>query len=539
MVPRSHRNLLVLITSLLLVLVVISLVIFSLKFPQYAKNRVIDALVFKDGSYSMSRFKTTEDLKNLRMSFYFYNITNPEEVVNNKAKIKLEQIGPFVYSEFKWRKFIKDDQEAGLITYKLYRRFRYNPDLSGYVDSNHTERLDPSKTRITWINIPLIATLNYIDEIFGSGPSRVKNILEWAIHMFFRSNGEGPFLNATVQELVFDGSIRPGFVALHRYLSNFVKPWPLLDNKFALLYNRNASWDPNFDRIITVSAGFGTNQTYRNLNSYISLDNNATLPNWKSEPPQCNKVGGTDGEFFSPFLNLSEDVDILALDICRRLSMKFKANSSMYGVPTALYVLNERTLESGFKNPENKCYCLGKDTSPECNYDGLIDLKRCNGQKSIFASGAHFWAGSKELLDHVEGLTPPDPSIHEPLFHIEPNTGLALRARFPLQFNVKLPANDTFIFKFLNANHSIFLPFAWIDESSEMTEEQSKILKRELIILDTWLLIMAIGGFAIILLAIAVGSTILCLRFKVCSRATDADPLVEESETVEDVSEAS
>lgn len=283
------------------------------------------------------------------------------------------------------------------------------------------------------------------------------------------------------------------------------------------------------DRNLTVSAGFGINQTYHDLNQYVLFNGSPNISTWLTQPKQCNRIGGTDGEFFSPFLEKSDKVEVLPLDICRRLQMKFKAEESMFGVPTSHYVLDEKTLESGLTNTENSCYCLDGFDSKECSLNGLINLKNCNNQTGIYASGAHFWgAGSdtEKLVKQVDGLTFPNADVHEPMFQIEMNTGLALRARFPLQFNVKLKKSGMNMFKFLTNEDPIFLPFAWVSEDSEMTEDQSKLLKKELLILDTWLITTVLGGTIILITAIIVVSVILCIRYRSTSENTEIDRLI-------------
>lgn len=508
------------IFSVLIVIVILTMtaVFLSVIYPNFARNQVIEAMLFKNGTESMTRFETTNDLKNLRLSFYLYNITNPDDVRFKGAKFNLTEIGPFVYSEYKYRKFLNNNQTSGLITYKLFRQFTFDPVRS-------CRGCDPKRLNITWLNIPLLSVANYVGNISGLPMVLLNSYIDRLDEKFT--------MTATAEEFIFSGSERPFFKSINELMKliekrfNITIPNPLPDNKFALLYSRNNNWSHRFDRVLTVSAGFGANQTYHDLNQYVAFDGLSNMSIWNDKPEQCNKVRGTDGEFFSPFLNKIDKVEVFPLDVCRHFTMKYKEDTSIYGVPASHYILDEKTLQSGLKNPENSCYCLkGEKKSYECSVDGLVDLRNCNNQINIYASGAHFWAGSKELLEKVDGISKPDHTLHEPMFLIETNTGLALKAFFPIQFNVKVFKNNLDIFRPLKNIEPLFLPFAWVTEESEMTEEQSKMLKTKLLLLDTWLVSTVFGGSVILFMAIIVAGVILFLRYRGRADHSDQDSLV-------------
>lgn len=62
------------------------MILFFFNYPAFARKRVIEEVVFKNDTLSMDRFRNTEDLKNLRLSFYLYNVTNPDEIVHKGGK---------------------------------------------------------------------------------------------------------------------------------------------------------------------------------------------------------------------------------------------------------------------------------------------------------------------------------------------------------------------------------------------------------------------------------------------------------------------
>lgn len=504
------------------------MILFFFNYPTIARERVIDSVVFKNDTESMDRFRSTKDLKNLRLSFYLYNVTNAKKVVEEGAKINLKEIGPFVYDELKTKDFIDNNQTSGLISYKLKRRYILNRNLSA---------ADPSQVSVTWPNVPLLVARDYIDNL----PLFQKVAAYFIINRAIDSMKELPFITDSVENFLFDGSKRELFEYLQKLDKlKFIDPWPLKDNKFGLLYGRNDTDNTKFDHTMTMSAGFGINQTYRDLNQYKLFDGKPLLPFWNQQPPGCNKIGGTDGEFFSPFLQDNQAVEVYSVDLCRKLKFKFDQSTYINGVPASQYVFDEENVKSGQNNPENQCYCLSKRPL-ECQIDGLIDLSTCN-QPNVIASGSHFFAGSPKLLTRVTGISPPNASIHQPVIYLEPNTGLALKVRVPIQFNVRLEKGGFNIFKFYNEDENLIVPLLWAMEGVEVTEEQATLLKSKLLLLDSWLVTMVLGGAIVFILAIFVIATILCIKFRDSrGNSSETSPLIphEASQSAEPSDQAS
>lgn len=502
-------------------IVSILMVLFFFNYPTMARNRVLDGVVFKNDSEAMDRFRTTKDLRNLRLSFYLFNVTNADEVVKSATKIKFDEIGPFVYSEYKEKDFIDNNQTSGLITFKLRRRYILDRSLSV---------ADPKDVRIVWPNVPLLVTKGYIDKLPWWIPGWP---IKAAINRIISVMKEPAFIEDTVQNFLFDGSKRDLFEALQKLDPlKILNPWPLKDNKFGLMYGKNYTWNPATDRTMTVSAGLGLTQNYTTLNQYIKINGSSLLPFWKQEPETCNIVGGTDGEFFQPFIKPSQQLRVYSMDICRILPLKYQCNTYIRGINSFKYTLHETALQSGQKNPTNQCYCLSG--GQECNLDGLIDLSTCNNP-NIVASGAHFYAGSSELISRVSGISPANSSLHEPSIYVEPNTGVVSKASVPLQFNVRMEKDGFANFKFFQDERPLIVPLVWIVESAELTDDQASLLKRELTLLNSWLVTLVLGLTIFSILAIVAGVAVLCIRFRNSralqqqghlSEPTETDPLI-------------
>lgn len=66
----------------------------------------------------------------LKLDFYFYNWTNPQDINNNTIKPRFQQIGPYSFIETKEKTNIRWNDENGTITYNQLRKWYFNPDGS-------------------------------------------------------------------------------------------------------------------------------------------------------------------------------------------------------------------------------------------------------------------------------------------------------------------------------------------------------------------------------------------------------------------------
>lgn len=498
------------------VILTILVILFFFNYPALVKKRIIDAVIFKNGSEAMSRFITTEEIKNLRLSFYLFNVTNPTDVVDFGAKINLQEVGPFVYDELKVKDLTDNNQTSGLISYKLRKRYVFNRDLSV---------ADADKLIITWPNVPLLVTTAFLEKL----PFYTKGAAYMLLNQAIKTYKEPAFIKDSVTNFLFHGSHRELFENIQKLdVLKVINPWPLKDNMFALLYDKNNTWNPDTDWIMTVSAGFGGDQKTEDLNKYIYVNGSSTLPFWNPQPTDCNVVRGTDGEFFHPFQKHKQDLEVYSTDICRKLNFKFRQDINFKGVAVFKYSLDERSLQSGSRNAENQCYCLNSTQPSECSLDGLIDLSNCV-TPNVIASGAHFILGSPSLLTRIQGLTQPDAAIHEPVIYVEPNTGLTIMERVPIQFNIRMSKNKLKIFDFFQDQESLILPLVWILETSELTEDQAFDLRNKLLLLDSWLVVMVLGGAIIFIVMIFVLAAIVCIRIRRPRRVlepSETDPLI-------------
>lgn len=518
----KRAKLVALLTSTLIT-VIILLVLFYFTWSRFSRNTLINNVVFVEGSQEWPRFQSTSDIKNLRLSFHLFNVTNANEFVASKGTIKLNvsDVGPFVYDIIKTKEIIDANSTTGLITYKLRTIYNFNQNLS---------ISDANATSITWVNIPLLVSLHYVNLM---NPF-LKIAAEAVINNYILKFKEPPFIQDTAANFILDGSKRLMFVSLQENLP-FIKPWPFPNNKFALLYGKNDTWVQGVDPIFTVSAGTGGNQTLADLNQLKFLNYKNELPYWYKKPSSCNKIYGTDGQFFAPFLNSSSNLSVYLPDICRKVRLQYIKNRQFEGVDSLGFIISKENFLSYKKNPDNLCYCLERDDKgqplKECSFDGIIDLQTCN-KPNILASLAHFHGGSPELSSRLNGIDKSNSSKYQPRLFVEPNTGNTINVNTPVQFNVRMRKNPFINFDFFRDEDPIIIPLAWVAETSTLTSDQASLLESLLVLLNSWLMTAVLLGAVVF-----IGLLIVCAiyfyykyftveRQVALSEATETDPLL-------------
>ena len=81
------------------------------------------------------------------LNFHFFNVSNPEEVLNGK-KAKLIEVGPFVYQELVSRDIFGWEDNGKHLRFKTRKHYKFLPEMSAM-------SLD---IPLTTINLPIVVS---------------------------------------------------------------------------------------------------------------------------------------------------------------------------------------------------------------------------------------------------------------------------------------------------------------------------------------------------------------------------------------------
>lgn len=219
----------------------------------------------------------------------------------------------------------------------------------------------------------------------------------------------------------------------------------------------------------------------------------------------ANRIEGNDGQLFGAPA-LSEKVQMYVADIYRSLFLhRTDTVKDWYDVTLHRYQLQMKDLQNASMNPEGAWYF---NFAPS----GMENLTAVGGLP-LFVSKPHFLDGDSSLAGSVIGMSPKR-EAHDTFLDIEPNTGLLARAHKRLQMvyvhdNMNLPEIDPItvlaVAELCNStassnasscaqldalfaclaiptnwkfhNDRVYMPYAWADENTVGTEDDSNSIK--------------------------------------------------------------
>lgn len=424
--------------------------------PSLLSDKIKSQLPIVKGTDAYTRY--TESRVPLHVRMYLFNVTNPEEVLKG-AKPRLQQIGPFTLSERRRRNITAISSDNSTLDYRLIRAYFFNATESPPLDSILTLPNAPA------FSAAFNAEEKKVDEDGAADPVAImKDYLK----------NETMYITKTADEWLFKG------IKLNWLEASIQDGIPIEDappdNTFGFYYKKNDTWDEKADGTMTIATGADGNFT--NIGQVVRWNKKNAVSFWRGNP--CNIIKGTDGQFFHPFIQKDEKLDIFAPDLCRTLSIEYIKTTSIRSIELYRFGISANFFRPIDYDQDTKCYCVKKthaDKQKFCKLSGVIDVSSCR-KKPIVLSTPHFFNGDPILRDAVEGMSP-SAANHDTFIDIEPMTGAVLRVRRRLQVNVEMKPNEA-----LEASQvlkeRIIHPFIWIDQSVTIPDELAQKLENKL-----------------------------------------------------------
>lgn len=424
--------------------------------PNLFASKIKANLPIINGTEAYTRY--TQSSVPMHVKMYMFNVTNPDEVMKG-AKPVLNQIGPFSFTERRKKDVIKISPNNHTLDYKLYRTYFFNETDSVPLDSI-----------VTLPNAPAFSALfgaeeKAIDEESAANPVAV--ISDYLVN-------ETIYITRSANDWLFKGVKLNWLDQLNEDGITFDDQPP--DNKFGFYYKKNGTWDQKADGIMTVSTG--ADGDFANIGRVMKWNGKTEVSFWRGK--SCNTVRGTDGQFFHPFVQKDEKLEIFAPDLCRTLNIEYIKTTSIRSIELYRFGITSSFFKPIDYNEETKCYCVKRSHEAKqkfCKLSGVIDVSSCR-KKPIVLSTPHFYNGDQTLREAVEGLAP-SAANHDTFIDVEPMSGAVLRVRRRLQLNVEMAPSEGFEASQV-LKERIIHPFAWLDQSVTITDELAQKLESKL-----------------------------------------------------------
>ncbi|GMR58205.1 hypothetical protein PMAYCL1PPCAC_28400, partial [Pristionchus mayeri] len=455
-------------------------------FPSVYKNIVYSLLVLSqndyDGSLGFAAQMWAKPPMLNQMKFYFFNITNADEMIYEGAKGRVIEIGPYTYMESEEKKYMEWSDDGDRAFYENYKRWIYRDDLS-CASCSHDDI-------ITMPNAPEVGvSQGLFDPLFHVSPTAT-TIIGWAMLALGENAINSPQMGAVLFDGYDDALLSAAHSNIVTLLSNIfnggvnIIPIPVPDmHTMAYFMGYNNTRDENY----WIHTG---KKDITRLGEVITWANETLLPEEWYTTVQARMINGSDtGSFGKVDLTPDDTLPMFHSYLCRSFTAVYEGKNEVQGIPSLSFnVLPDEwdtTLDKNkgfrYRNVEKQNYypdwpqcpkwnsslCVAKPEDPiDCNTDicnnccqkgkvgdtyalppGFYPMVCYPGrrEKSPFAviwSTPHFVYSPPTVADSVVGLHP-SVDLHQPMvFGHEPMSGLITQVAYRAQINIPFFVNE-------------------------------------------------------------------------------------------------
>ncbi|KAM3874528.1 lysosome membrane protein 2c [Diretmus argenteus] len=437
--------------SILVLIAGISLVLSNV-FPDFVHSMVKREVVLKNGTEAFAAWENPPPP--VYMQFYFFNLTNPLEVLDGDRPAVVE-IGPYTYREYRPMEqvnFLDNGTKVEAVNTKTYI-FQRNMSRG------------PESDLIRTVNIPAMTVMErFKDQII------VANL----ISAYMRSKDEGLFTTHTVGELLW--GYEDGLLQALKVLQ------PDLDDVFGLFYKVNTSNDGNY-------VFFTGQQNSKDFARVDTWNGERSVKWWTTD--ECNMINGTNGASFHPVISKNETLYMFSTDLCRSLYAQYAEDVNVKGIPGYRFTPPSKVFANQTVNPENAGFCV---PAGNCLGSGLLNVSVCKQGAPIIMSSPHFYQADEKFVLDVFGMKP-NKERHQTTIDINPLTGIVLQAAKRLQVNVYVEQIPTF--SQTGKVRTVVFPVVHLNESVVIDQESAKkllvIVAEENIVVNIPFMLIGLG----------------------------------------------
>ena len=411
------------------------------------------------------------------MTFYMFNVTNAAAVRNNGSKPHVEVVGPYNYNELKVKHDIAWSDDKTSVRFKYNRTFtRVKTKCPpGVLYPDFECSLDDT-VNITTGNIALMGLANTINNLPLDGKARadVFKFTNGLINFWHdkKDPQEDTFMTRPVHEVIWgytDTILKDVVDALIKFIATITKvPLPPVPSFIQLQKNNPPEIWQNFSEVYTGKGNINDLfhfTEWAGHKSSLGLWTGTACPNTtqgKKWIEQANMINGTDGMAFQPELQGVDELYVFSEDLLRSARLQYSADTEIMGIKLRRYTLWTELLNN-----------VSFDESM-CAFDAFMPKGALNMTSIVggpaFASKPHFLDADPVYRQMVDGIAPPNRSLHDTTLDLEPYTGAGMNIHQRLQVSVhmkRIPELDAF----KGLPKEFYLPIIKVDEHGSVTQD--------------------------------------------------------------------
>lgn len=186
----------------------------------------------------------------------------------------------------------------------------------------------------------------------------------------------------------------------------------------------------------TINSGVGN---LKKLNVIDNFNGKPQMDFWSTN--ECNRIDGTDGAQFPPYMMDKETrLQVFIKAFCRKFPLEYDSDVNIFdGVPAWRYKAPKNVFGNPKENKENQCYC--DMSSGTCAPSGVFNATLCF-DSPIYASAPHFLYGDPILFKNIVGLKP-DPKKHITYADMHPRLAFPIDGASRFQINVQVQGGSS------------------------------------------------------------------------------------------------
>ncbi|XP_034487402.1 scavenger receptor class B member 1 [Drosophila innubila] len=374
---------------------------------------------------------------------HMFNYTNVDAFIAGRdAKMKIEEVGPYVYQEVLSNHNVTLNEANNTITYTPRRE---------YVFVRERSVGDPKLDRIRAPNIPYMGISTQAASL-----------------SMFAALG----LSALTKRLNAQPMLE---VSVHDYMWGYEDHLVHLASKFVPSYIDFASFglmeklfrEGNESNVFNMhlperkdSHGVNLPDSPRAY-SLHSINDERGFMRWDYDEAtngtQCNRIWGShDATLFPRDMNEKDTFYIYRRTFCRRLPMKFNRTLTFKGQDAFEYTMDPNVFDSDLDNVNSSCFCKNN----HCLKRGLGSVAPCYYNMPLAITYPHFMHADPSLLEPFDGLNPDESRLASALM-LQPQLGVPLHAHVRLQAN--LVVGNIKFNSLMEPFENMVLPLLWVD----------------------------------------------------------------------------